>query len=576
MTTTSHQPTANMPSYEAARDGFTWAAAAASLDGLPGGALNIAHEALDRHADGPLGDTVALRWIARDGLRCDFTYTTLRDLAARFAGVLEALGVRRGERVFTLAGRVPELYVAALGTLRHGAVLCPLFSAFGPEPVRERMARGDARVLVTTRELYDRKVAGIASQLPGLRHVLLIDEDLPARMEAAGPAAVTPTRPGDPALLHFTSGTTGSPKGAVHAHRAVIAHRATTAMALDVHEGDVYWCTADPGWVTGTSYGLIGPLTCGATMLVDEAEFDADRWYATLARERVTVFYTAPTAVRMLMRAGPEVRAGHDLGALRHVASVGEPLAADAVHWGEDVLGQPIHDTWWQTETGAIMVANYACDPVRAGSMGRPFPGIDAAIARRDPEGRVVRRGDGQPELADHPDEEGELVLRAGWPSMFCEYLDDPLRTASCFVGDWYLSGDLARRDVDGWYWFLGRGDDVIKTAGHLVGPFEIESALTAHPAVVEAAAIGVPDPVAGQVVLAKVVLASGHDDTPALRRELRGFARTRLGPAIAPRRVDVVATLPHTRSGKVLRRLVRARELGLPEGDLSTLEPTA
>lgn len=576
MTTTSHQPTANMPSYEAARDGFTWAAAAASLDGLPGGALNIAHETLDRHADGPLGDTVALRWIARDGLRCDFTYITLRDLAARFAGVLEALGVRRGERVFTLAGRVPELYVAALGTLRHGAVLCPLFSAFGPEPVRERMARGDARVLVTTRELYDRKVAGIASQLPGLRHVLLIDEDLPARMDAADPAPVTPTRPGDPALLHFTSGTTGSPKGAVHAHRAVIAHRATTAMALDVHEGDVYWCTADPGWVTGTSYGLIGPLACGATMLVDEADFDADRWYATLARERVTVFYTAPTAVRMLMRAGPAARAGHDLGALRHVASVGEPLAADAVHWAEEVLGLPVHDTWWQTETGAIMVANYACDPVRAGSMGRPFPGIEVAIARRDAEGQVVRRDDGLPELADDPGEEGELVLRAGWPSMFCEYLDDPLRTASCFVGDWYLSGDLARRDADGWYWFLGRGDDVIKTAGHLVGPFEIESALTAHPAVVEAAAIGVPDPVAGQVVVAKVVLASGHDDTPALRRELRGFARTRLGPAIAPRRVDVVATLPHTRSGKVLRRLVRARELGLAEGDLSTLEPTA
>jgi len=563
----------NMSSYEEARERFSWATAATALDGLPGGGLNICHETLDRHADGPRADVVALRWLARDGRHRDFTYTELRAMAARFAGLLDALGVAPGERVFALAGRVPELYVAALGTMRHGGVFCPLFSAFGPEPVRQRLARGDGRVLVTTRALYDKKVAGLRDVLPGLRHILLIDDDLPQRLASAPEGPVAPTRPDDPALLHFTSGTTGTPKGALHAHRAIIAHHATATMGLDLHPEDRYWCTADPGWVTGTSYGLVAPLSCGATMLVDEAEFDAERWYETLERERITVFYTAPTAIRMLMRAGDAPRAGRDLGALRFVASVGEPLAADGVRWGEQALGTPIHDTWWQTETGAIMLANYACEPVRAGSMGRPFPGIEAGIVRRDAEGRAVRRADGTPDLADEPDVEGELALRTPWPSLFLGYLDDPERYAKCFAGEWYLSGDVARRDADGWYWFVGRGDDVIKTAGHLVGPFEIESALTDHPAVAEAAAIGIPDEVAGQIVVAKIILAPGYDDDDALRRDVRGHARRLLGAAIAPRRIDVVSELPHTRSGKVMRRLVRARELGLPEGDTSTLE---
>lgn len=560
-------------SYEDACAAFSWESARGDLDGLPGGGLNICHEALDRHADSSHADRVALRWLSRDGGTREFTYAELRRLAARFAGVLADLGVERGERVFALTGRIPELYVAALGTMRHGAVFCPLFSAFGPEPIRQRLERGGGRVLVTTRALYDRKVAGIADALPQLRHVLLADEDLPQRLERADEAPVTPTAPEDPALLHFTSGTTGAPKGAVHAHRAVVAHLATARTVLDLHDGDVYWCTADPGWVTGTSYGLVAPLACGVTMIVDEGEFDADRWYATLERERVTVWYTAPTAIRMLMRAGEEPLRDRDLSALRLAASVGEPLAADAVLWGERTLGHPFHDTWWQTETGAIMIANFPSAPPRPGSMGRPFPGIRAAIARRTAEGEVVLTRDGNPELLEEPGVEGELVLQAGWPSMFTGYIGEEARYRKCFAGDWYLSGDLARRDADGWFWFVGRGDDVIKTAGHLVGPFEIESALVEHPAVAEAAAIGVPDPMAGEVVRAKVVLAPGYAETPELRAELRGFARTRLGPAIAPRRIDVVTDIPYTRSGKKLRRLIRARELGLPEGDLSTLE---
>ena len=562
-----------MPAYEDACAAFSWEGARATLDGLPGGGLNICHEALDRHADGPLATTIALRCIDRDGARSDVTYAQLRDRSARFAGLLGALGVERGERVFSLLGRVPELHVAALGTLRAGAVFCPLFSAFGPDPIAQRMQRGDARVLVTTRALYERKVAPLRDRLPGLRHVLLADDDLPERLAAAPLAPVAPTRPEDPALLHFTSGTTGAPKGAVHAHRAVVAHHMTARWVLDLRAGDVYWCTADPGWVTGMSYGIVAPLACGATAIVDAREFDAVAWYETLESERVDVWYTAPTAIRMLMRAGDDLAAGRDLSALRLAASVGEPLSADAVRWGADVLGRPFHDTWWQTETGAIMIANHPVDEVRPGSMGRPFPGITAAIVRRDGDGHPVIGLDGEPCFVHHPDEQGELALLADWPSMFSGYLGDDERYGRSFAGGWYLSGDLARRDADGWYWFVGRGDDVIKTAGHLVGPFEIEGALLEHAAVADAAAIGVPDPVAGQIVVAKVVLQRDVPETAQLIRALRAHARARLGAAVAPRRIDVVADLPHTRSGKTMRRLVRARELGLPEGDLSTLE---
>ena len=549
-----------------------WSAAADALDGLPGGGLNICHEAVDRHADGPEGDRTALRWA---GGGPELSYRELRDRTAQFAGLLAELGVQKGETVFVLAERRPELYIAALGALRAGCVFCPLFSSFGPDPILSRLTRGDARVLVTTRALYDKKVAPLADQLPEGIDVLIAGEDLEPRMAAAAPLPCAPTRPEDPALLHFTSGTTGMPKGALHVHRAVIAHHATARLALGLRDGDVFWCTADPGWVTGTTYGIIAPLTCGATTVVDDAAFEAARWYDILEHERVAVWYTAPTAIRMLMRAGDEPRAGRTFPSLRHVASVGEPLGADAVHWGEAELGQPIHDTWWQTETGAIMVANLPGATLRAGAIGRPLPGVEVAIVARDEESEVIRLADGGPQIVTEPDATGELALRLGWPSMFVAYLHDEERYAQAFAGDWYLSGDLARRDADGYVWFVGRGDDVIKTAGHLIGPYEVESVLLSHPAVVEAAVIGLPDPIAGQVVAAKVVLRSGFEDSPALIRELRALARSRLGATVAPRTIEVVPDLPHTRSGKIMRRLVRSRTLGLPDGDLSTLERT-
>ena len=568
----------NLVDYDAACRMFRWEDARSELTGLPGGhGLNIAHEAVDRHTAGPRRDHVALRWLGRTGEVRDVTYGELRSATNRFANVLAELGIRAGDRVFALAGRIPELYVAALGTLKHRAVFCPLFSAFGPEPIRARLAIGAARVLVTTESLYRRKVEALRPVLPTLEHVLLVGDergataiadthDLGVRLAAAGDAyEIAPTSPEDLALLHFTSGTTGTPKGAMHVHEAVVAHHVTGRLALDLHPDDVFWCTADPGWVTGTSYGIVAPLTNGVTSIVDEREFDVERWYRTLQDQRVTVWYTAPTAIRMLMKAGSEVVHQYDLSALRFLASVGEPLNAEAVVWSHETFGIPFHDNWWQTETGGIMIANFLAMDVRPGSMGRPLPGVEAAIVRR--------RGPEHVEVVAAPEVQGELALRAGWPSMFRGYWDEPERYRRCFADGWYLTGDLARRDADGWFWFVGRADDVIKTSGHLIGPFEVESVLMEHPAVAEAGVIGKPDPMAMEVVKAFVSLRRGFEPSPELRRELLGFARKRLGAVVAPKEIDFAVSLPRTRSGKIMRRLLRARELGLPEGDTSTLE---
>ena len=568
----------NLRDYAEVRAAFSWDQARRELDGLPGGqGLNIAHEAVDRHAAGPLADHLALRWLGKYGAVQDFTYTRLRSLTNRFANVLRALGAGPRDRVYVLAGRIPELYVVALGTLKNRSVFCPLFSAFGPEPVRARLAIGGARVLVTTESLYRRKVAGLRSSLPDLEHVLLVGDDrrptgVPgtqdyhALMAGAGDDfAIGPTDPEDVALLHFTSGTTGTPKGAVHVHAAVVAHHITGKLALDFHPEDVFWCTADPGWVTGTSYGIIAPLTNGVTSIIDEAEFDAARWYGILQDQKVTIWYTAPTAIRMLMKAGTELARKYDFPALRFLSSVGEPLNPEAVVWGQEAFGHPFHDNWWQTETGGIMIANYAAMDIRPGSMGRPLPGIDAAIVRKV--------GDDGVEVIEEPDVQGELALRPGWPSMFRGYWGEPERYQKCFRGGFYLTGDLAKRDRDGYFWFVGRADDVIKTSGHLVGPFEVESVLMEHEAVAEAGVIGKPDPVAMEVVKAFVSLKDGYEPTPELRRELLAFARTRLGAVVAPKEIDFRPTLPKTRSGKIMRRLLKARELGLPEGDISTLE---
>jgi acetyl-CoA synthetase len=567
--------TPNLQDYNTFYPAFRWQNERDKLGGLPNGkGLNIAYEAVDRHADGPLSETIALRCIRKDKSVSELRYSDLRKSTAQFANVLGSLGVEKGDTVFSFAGRIPELYITALGTLKKTAVFCPLFSVFGPEPVWQRLNRGNAKVLVTTTFLFDKTVQQILDRLPALRFVLLTDapEHRSERIlslsvlmgQASETFSIPPTDPECPALLHFTSGTTGMPKGALHVHQAVLTHYTTGKYVLDFHEGDVFWCTADPGWVTGTSYGIIAPLVNGVTNIVDEEEFDAARWYSILEEQKVNVWYTAPTAIRRLMRMDIRPREKYNLENLRLMLSVGEPLHAEGVLWCQKTFDIPVLDNWWQTETGGIMIANFLAMTVKPGSMGKPLPGVEAAIAEiTETEIKII----------DEPGKQGQLVLKKGFPSMFRTYLNDPERYDKCFRGDWYISGDLAKKDAAGYFWFVGRADDIIKTSGHMVGPFEVESTLMEHPAVAEAAVIGKPDPTIGELVKAFVVLKTGYKAGEDLKLDIIGFARKKMGPAVAPKELAFVETLPKTRSGKVLRRLLKARELGLPEGDISTLE---
>ncbi len=561
----------NMIEYEAARRELTWDGIRRDLDGLPGGGLNIAHECLDRHLKTPRRDKTAMLWEGKNGESERYTFTEMCARANQAAHALRSLGVQKGDRVFVFLERIPELYFTVFGTLKLGAVIGPLFSAFGPTAVRDRLADSGAKVLVTSPELWDR-VKEIRSDLPQLEQVVLVCRRQPAKPEpgvvlwdelvASQPEEfeTVPTGPEDFAIMHYTSGTTGKPKGAAHVHLAVLGHYATARYVLDLHDEDIYWCTADPGWVTGTSYGMFGPASNGVTSLVYEGGFGAGRWYSLIQKYGVTVWYTAPTAIRMLMKAGEQLPQRHDLSSLRYICSVGEPLNPEAVFWGQKALGLPIHDNWWQTETGSILIANYPAQEIRPGSMGRPFPGIEPAIV--DEDGNVVP-----------PGQEGDLAVRPGWPSMFRAYWNNQELYDSCFRHGWYITGDRARMDADGYFWFVGRADDVINTAGHLVGPFEVESVLLEHPAVAEAGVIGKPDPVAMETVKAFVALKDGHPPDERLRRELIRFSREKLGSGVAPREIEFVPSLPKTRSGKIMRRLLKARELGLPEGDTSTLE---
>ena len=563
----------NLTSYQDSYQKFTWQTAQQHVVGGDRG-INIAFEAVDRHVEEGFGEQTALRCLNKKGVQTDISYADLKEQSSRFATILETFGVQTGDTVFGLCTRVPQLYIALLGTLKFGAVFSPLFSAFGPEPIRSRMEIGKARVLVTSEALYRKKIKSWSNELASLKLILLynVTQPLPENCYnldelLAKSSSCFPARICDPeqlALLHFTSGTTGKPKGAMHVHQAVVYHSISGFYALDIRPNDIYWCTADPGWVTGTSYGIISPLCNRATLIIDEAEFDAQHWYQLLSEQKVNIWYTAPTAIRMLMKAGEELAEEYDLQRLRFIASVGEPLNPEAVIWGEKVFGMPFHDNWWQSETGGIMIANFATTNVRPGSMGKPLPGIEAVI---------MEESDGAKKPVEESCRVGELALKRGWPSMFRGYLNEEQRYQKCFVGDWYLTGDLAYCDADGFFWFIGRSDDVIKSSGHLIGPFEVESVLMEHPAVAEVAVIGLPDEVAGEIVKAFVALKPDVDIDEELRKSLLGHARKRLGPAVAPREIVFRQNLPKTRSGKIMRRLLKARELGLPEGDISTLE---
>ncbi|MBU88309.1 MAG: acetate--CoA ligase [Dehalococcoidia bacterium] len=565
----------NLQDYFERKKNFDWWSDAFNqMDWLPGGGLNNAYEAIDRHVKNGFGDRVAMIWVGKNDEEEQYSFLDIKNKSDQFGSVIRGLGMERGDRVFIFMDRLPELYISALGVLKAGGVIAPLFSAFGPDPVRDRMEDAGAKYLITSPELRN-KLNDVLPKIKTLKNVIvvnkngrhdevLVDGDLSYEtlMESEGGKdfEIEPTSQYDFSIMHYTSGSTGKPKGVLHRHQAVVQQWLTGKWALDLKFDDIYFCTADPGWVTGTSYGIMAPWTNGVTQLIYEGGFGAQSWYKLIEKYKVTVWYTAPTAIRLLMRAGSEVVEKFDMSSLRFIGSVGEPLNPEAVIWGNKNYKMPIHDNWWQTETGAIMCANYASMPVRPGSMGRPIPGVEMAVIDESfnplPTGEV-----------------GALAVRPGWPSMMYGYWQKDEMYNSRFKKGWYITGDQASIDEDGYFWFQGRADDVINTAGHLVGPFEVESALIEHPAVAEAGVIGKPDPIAMEVVKAFVTLNTNYEPNKELRRELIRFARDKLSAGVAPREIDFIDTMPKTRSGKIMRRLLKARELGLPEGDTSTLE---
>ncbi len=562
----------NVGSYEERVRDFGWEQVHRELGWSDGQPLNIGWICTDRICELGMRDKVALHWEGSDGAQRTFTFDDVRVLSNVFAVELERLGIVPGDRVCLFMDRIPELYIGMMGILKRGAVAQPLFSAFMPDSLHVRLADAGTRCILTTKR-HVRKVRKILAELPALERIVVLDADgfelhdkevafAMDRAERVERYQPFPATPETPSLLHYTSGTTGKPKGAQHVHGSIFSQYITTRWVLDVQPDDVYWCNADPGWVTGTSYGIIGPWATGTTQAVLDAGFGSGRWYEFIQRHKVTVWYSAPTAIRMLMREGTELASRYDLSSLRHLASVGEPLNAEAVIWSREAYGKPFHDTFWQTETGAIMIANVPGMEIRPGSMGKPFPGITATVLDLRTK-----------EPLDRPGVVGLIAFKPGWPSMFRAYWNNPTTYQSKFVNGWYTSGDRASLDADGYFWFVGRDDDVINTAGHLVGPFEIESALLEHPAVAESAAVGKPDPLNMEVVKAFVALKPGFEPSEDLELEIMNFIRKKLSPLAMPQEIEFVRSLPKTRSGKIMRRVLRAKEWGEPIGDTSTLE---
>ncbi|WP_226673582.1 acetate--CoA ligase [Rossellomorea aquimaris] len=558
----------NLESYENTYESFDWKDVEKEFSWAETGRLNLAHEAIDRHAVSFRKNKVALYY--RDAERDEkYTYSDMKKMSNKAGNVLKRFGdVEKGDRVFIFMPRSPELYFSVLGAIKLGAIVGPLFEAFMEGAVRDRLEDSEAKVLITTPELLKRVPV---SELPNLKHVFLVGEnveeddvhvDFMAKFaEASDKLSVEWVDRNDGLILHYTSGSTGKPKGVLHVHNAMIQHYQTSKWVLDLQEEDVYWCTADPGWVTGTSYGIFGPWLTGASNVIVGGRFKPENWYKTIEDYGVTVWYSAPTAFRMLMGAGDEVVKQFDLSSLRHILSVGEPLNPEVVRWGMKVFNLRIHDTWWMTETGGQLICNYPSMEIKPGSMGKPFPGIKAAIV--DDQGNEVA-----------PYRMGNLAIKKGWPSMMNQIWNNPQKYESYFMpGDWYVSGDSAYMDEDGYFWFQGRIDDVIMTSGERVGPFEVESKLVEHPAVAEAGVIGKPDPVRGEVIKAFIALRDGYEVTDELKEEIRQFVKKGLAAHAAPREIEFRDKLPKTRSGKIMRRVLKAWELDLPTGDLSTME---
>ncbi|WP_274362303.1 acetate--CoA ligase [Paenibacillus thermotolerans] len=557
----------NMKSYEETYKNFKWEDVYPNFSWHTTGKVNMGYEAIDKHTETSRKDKVALIY-AGDDRNESYTFEEMRKLSNQFGNMLRSLGVKKGDRVFFFMPRTPEIYAGIIGALKIGAIVGPLFEAFMESAVLDRLSDAEASVIVTTMALKGRIPR---DQLPNLKHVVLVDSDgnpgpgevdfHKAFVSASEELDIEWLDLEDPMILHYTSGSTGKPKGVLHVHGAMIQHYITGKWVLDLKEDDVYWCTADPGWVTGTSYGIFAPWLNGATNLIRGGRYSPDRWYSAIQNYKVTVWYSAPTALRMLMSAGDDDAEKYDLSSLRHILSVGEPLNPEVIRWGMKVYKQRIHDTWWMTETGGHLIVNFPCMDIRPGSMGRPFPGIQAAI--------IDDNGNELP-----PYSLGNLAIRKGWPSMMRRIWNNEPKYQEYFkIDGWYVSGDSAYMDEDGYFWFQGRVDDVINTSGERVGPFEVESKLVEHHAVAEAGVIGKPDPLRGEIIKAFISLREDYTYSEELMEELKLHVKTGLAAHAAPREIEVIDKLPKTRSGKIMRRVLKARELGLPVGDLSTLE---
>ena len=561
----SEQGNYNLQDYEKTYQNFDWDEVKKAFSWNETGKINMAYECIDRHVDNGEGDKIALNY--RDEKRKEqFSFKELKVLSNKAANVLvDKANVQKGDRVFIFMPRTPELYFAFLGILKIGAIVGPLFEAFMEKAVTDRLENSEAKVIVTTNSLLGRIPK---DKLPHLETIVVVDDEVDEQYvdfnkelnQASEEFDIEWLKEDDGLILHYTSGSTGQPKGVLRVQKAMLLHYISGKYVLDLKEGDIYWCTADPGWVTGTSYGVFAPWLNGVTNCIAGGRFSPEQWYSMIETFKVTIWYTAPTALRMLMSAGDDVVEKYDLSSLRSILSVGEPLNPEVIKWSKDVYDKRVLDTWWMTETGGHMIVNYPAVDVKLGSMGKPLPGIEAAII--DDSGNVLP-----------PNRMGNLAIKKGWPSMMYSIWKNPKKYNSYFIGDWYVSGDSAYQDEEGYFWFQGRVDDVIMTAGERVGPFEVESKLVEHEAVVEAGVIGKPDPVRGEIIKAFISLRQGYEPSDELKADIRKFVKEGLSGHAAPREIEFKDKLPKTRSGKIMRRVLKAWELNLDAGDLSTME---
>lgn len=559
-----------------------------------GAKTNIVYNCLDVHIKTFRRNKLAFIWEGENGDLRTMSYYALHREVCKFSNVLKSMGVQKGDRVTIYMGRIPEIIIAMLACARIGAIHSVVYGGFSVESLAERIEDSNSKVLIVADGAYQRgkivplkQIADEALQRCGtVEHVLVVKRtNQEINMEqgrdmwfhelmnlpiATQNCALEIMDSEDPLFILYTSGTTGKPKAILHTHGGYMVGVYTTLKyVFDIHEEDRYWCAADPGWITGHSYIVYGPLLNGATSFMYEGAPNypyPNRWWQMIEKYGINILYTAPTAIRGLMRFGEAWVKRHDLSSLRLLGSVGEPINPEAWKWYYKVVGKekcPIMDTWWQTETGMFMITPMPCVPLKPGSGTRPFPGIEMDVV--DENGNSVK-----------PNEEGYLVIKTPWPAMIRTVYKDPERYIQQYWSKFpgmYLTGDSARRDEDGYYWIIGRVDDVIKVSGYRLGTAEIESALVSHPAVAEAAAIGLPHEVKGNAIYAYVILRNGYEKSTALIEELRQHVSHEVGPIAKPEHIEFVDSLPKTRSGKIMRRVLKARALGQDPGNISTME---